>query len=154
MIYANEVVERTTKEDRLLLCRISELLWEASRDISKVKSVERMIFECHSICRAICLEITDGSVKCVDGNYIGMTIDDDYHVKCFTHSHSWLTTRSGNIIDPYPPGMMSTNAILLVNDGWLKPYATGRYHPDDRVTREIANPKTWRKARVLQRLFH
>ncbi|MFA6432948.1 MAG: hypothetical protein WCV82_04020, partial [Candidatus Paceibacterota bacterium] len=115
MFYAEETYNLATEKDRKLSMRVGELMWQA-RLVSKEKMGKRIntIFECHSICRAVILEIPDGSLRCVDGDLVGIEIGDDLAVRFHVCSHSWLVTENGAIIDPYPPGIMAMGPLLIV----------------------------------------
>jgi hypothetical protein len=154
MIYAQESFDRTTLADRDMLWRIGDLMWRA-RDAVENGSEGRLkaVFECHSICRALVLEIGDGSIRYVDGELVGLEIASDLSVKWHACTHTWLETKDGSIIDPYPVGIISMAPLLVTRGGIYGPFTTTRYRPLPEVAREISNRLTWRKARVLQGLF-
>ena len=154
MIYAQESFGRTTQADRDMVWRIGDLMWRARAAAEKgSKERRRASFECHSICRALVLEINDGSIRYVDGELVGMEINPDLSVKFHVCIHTWLETRDGSIIDPYPVGIISMAPLLITRGGMYDPFTTTRYRPLPEVAREISNRLTWRKARILQGLF-
>lgn len=152
MIYSEILEKNLTKKDRHLLVHTGKLLW-AARDNCIGDEKRDPVLNCHSIRRSLCLEITDGSIHCVDGVYIGTAVRDG-KVDIYTYSHSWLLLESGNILDPYPVAIMSCNPILVVNKGDFESCGGGHYMKDSSVTEKISGREVWRKARVLQKLFH
>jgi len=154
MIYAQESYDRTTQDDRDMLIRVGDLMWRArSVRAEKMKGRERTIFECHSICRALVLEIGNNAIHYVDGQLVGLEIGGDCSVKLHECTHTWLETKDGSIIDPYPVGIMAMSPLLITRGGIYGPFTTTRYRPNPGVTAEVSNRLTWRKARVLQGLF-
>lgn len=155
MLYPQETFDRVTEKDRKLLLRTGELMWSA-RSVYKKATGKRMdvVFECHTICRALAQEIGDGSVKYVDGNLLGLDISADGARAQITFcAHSWLITESGCIIDPYPMGIMSVNPLIIVPGGTYHHYAAASYRPDPSVTQKVSGQALWRKVRILRGLF-
>jgi hypothetical protein len=153
MIYSDAVEDAINASDRKLLFKTSDLLWKAYDKMKDCPKKKQPTFHCHSICRALCLAIPDGSVRCVDGRFIGFEIADDLQTKTWACAHSWLVTQSGTILDPYPVGIMSIAPILVFAKGAYKPFGAGHYREDIEVRQEFSLPETWRKARVLSKLL-
>ena len=158
MFYSNDTLSHTSKEDRNLLIRVRDLLWNAADAIRTAKKIpgnkKNYLYRCHSIARALLLEIGDESVKCVDGFCVGaQTSDTSEHVSVTGHPHSWLVTGNGSIIDPFPIGTVSFGPLLLPATGLDRNCAYGRYRPNLEIVKEIVNRRTWRQARVIHGLF-
>ena len=108
-------------------------------------------FECHTICRAFAGVISD--LICVDGSFIGVKqLDpegDKYKLQSRICHHSWLVTPKGLIIDPWPVGVISLNAILVTNSGEYSPYGSGSYIEDSDITDLVTNRSLkWRSTRL------
>ena len=152
MLIAADTQKQTTKEDKKLLIQVSEFIIKVYDNSQKQKGHEERSFECHSICRAVCLAIPD--LRCVDGVYMGIDMDaatGDY--KLYSCAHSWLVLQSGSIIDPYPVGILSIGPLLIVNKGNYRVFSGGRYIEKPEALDQICFRKTWRKARVLHKLY-
>lgn len=152
MFHATEIVDLIPKKDQDLQHVISELMWRATENRRVMEGREHARFECHSICRALALEIGP-SVKCIDGEYLGIEFPSAGMAKLRGAAHSWLVTESRTIIDPYPIGMIVWSPLLLVSSGTFRDYASARYRPNFDVTEHVGGRDLWRKARVLQKLF-
>lgn len=115
---------------------------------------DRLIYECHSICRAIAKAMP--SLRLVDGNYMGLQKipnEGSFGFELRYAAHSWLETPDEAIIDPYPVGILAANPVLVVNKGQYAPFGGQLYVADPRVTAEISTRKTWRKAETFYRLL-
>ncbi|MEK7154065.1 MAG: hypothetical protein AAB792_00715 [Patescibacteria group bacterium] len=93
-----------TQKDIKIFSKIGQVM-EALPDIRLGSQNE--VVDCHMLGRAF---ENFFSVKCVDGYYYRRG-----------WRHSWLTTRSGNIIDHYPWGMVG-GPLLVVNDRFNPAY--------------------------------
>lgn len=144
MLSCNDTLDNTAKEDRILTRDILMSLYHAQQKGLQKPEKERVSYECHSICRALSLVFKD-KVTYVDGIYRIVNVIDT--------EHSWLVTKNGSIIDPYPVGMFMWSPILFVNNGTFKAYADALYNPDSSATKEKINRDMWRKARVLASLL-
>lgn len=153
MFYSNDLTDVICKEEKLLIPKIGRLLWNVFERVEKNEKYGHARYECHSICRAISLEITDGSLKLVDGVYVVINAREDKKLFLAEMEHSWFVTKWGNILDPYPIGLMSIAPILVANQGGLKSFMASRYMPSEKVTERVATRDMWRRARVLHRLF-
>ncbi len=154
MIYCSDTLKRINASERKLLTQVGSLLWKARDKLYKDEELKKTVFNCHSICRGLCLHIQDGSIRCVDGLFLGAKISRNGKSATMTNcDHSWLVTRNGNILDPYPVAIMSIAPILLITKGTYKYYGGGRYLHDAEVTKRIETSEVLRKAEVLNKAF-
>ncbi len=113
-------------------------------------------YNCHSVCRAIVATIP--GLKLVDGRVVGMdlktTKDSKTIGKCTFHGcdHSWLVTRKGSIIDPYPVGFITANPIIVVNSRYNF-FFRSLYIPDPAITKKINTPEMRREVVALKGLI-
>ncbi len=152
MIYDTDVGNGATDQDRDLLCEVFERMRNLRKGLKNYPRERLPRFQCHSICRALFLDLPKGSLRLIDGMYVGFPIREG-DKKLYTCSHSWLLTPSDNIIDPYPVGVMSLSPLLLVTSGNLGPFTSGHYWQTDEVTRRVSGRNMWRKARVCRSLM-
>ena len=152
MFYPHEFYDTVLKSDRGIFLRINDLLWTAYEKRRAFSKRSQMKVECHTICRALCLEITDGSIRYVDGNYVSVVLGDEGGLihRC---PHSWLVTESGSIIDPYPLGRIALSPVLIATTGIYAPYAAQHYCPDPEIRAGLDLRDIWHRARILQRYF-
>jgi hypothetical protein len=83
-----------------------------------------------------------------------INVGEDKKLKLAEMNHSWFVTKWGNILDPYPIGLMSVAPILVANKGMLQEFTGSRYMPSDTVTRKVSTRDVWRQARVIRGLFN
>lgn len=158
MLFAPDSIKKTTERDRRLAHKIWCLLQKASQKIEKLPSKIRKTidYRCHSICRAIHMELGDDVVRLVDGWVLGLEfvfVEGEKHAKICKCRHSWLMSNDGSIIDPYPVGFFSLGPIVLVHSGKYKEFSSGHYLEDENVKDELANRAIWRESVIIRRLF-
>ena len=154
MLPCNDTLDNTAEEDRILTRDIAMSLYRVQDKGLQKPQKKRPRYECHSICRALSLVFKD-KVVYVDGFFkvLNMNHSEYKDGAILTCEHSWLVTRNGSVIDPYPVGMFMWSPILFVNNGTFKRYVDGLYNPDSSVTRKKIDRDIWRKARVLASLI-
>ncbi len=155
MFYCDAVYSAVSQEDWKILETVTGLLQSVRRpEDDRTRRLKGIPFNCHSICRALVLEIRDGSVRLVDGELGGMVLKKGNEYEYWVGQHSWLETRSGHIIDPYPMHSLSLSAILLPrSDAFTSAFTTGRYRPDPNVLKRDERWKAWRDAYKLRGAF-
>ena len=107
------VVTMISNEDYKLFEKIEKIVQEMPDiDFSEQKreSRRKVLLSCHMIARAL-------------ATFFPLQYHDGYCGDC---EHSWLTTKTGNIIDAYPVGIMG-GPILI---------PTGYAHPFERLYKE------------------
>lgn len=113
----------------------------------------KRIINCHSVARLVHLFLPELAV--VDGDILGIRSDNKkelYSLQATTHS--WVRTPDGNIIDPYPMGIMSINSALLIPHT-ISPYQIhgfNQYREMPDVARQhFDEEKSWDDARFFNR---
>ena len=151
MFFSNAVWEDTSKEDRHTCADVTELVMPVNEYAKKFfKRPDSIDFECHSVCRAIATLLN--TVKVVDGHLLGITQKEDeasFHFSLKFCDHSWLVTKSGTIIDPYPMGILCGTPLLICTRGKYASCAAGHYVKDFEVTQRISTSRIYRKSVVL-----
>jgi hypothetical protein len=107
---------------------------------------------CHSVTRFISLLFQE--LKVIDGTLVGLEINlDAGQVKTKKTNHSWLETPDGNIIDPYPMGVIATTGAILVPSSGTDYiiHAGNLYQKDLKIDGEFALTEAWRVARSRYR---
>jgi hypothetical protein len=161
MLFSGPSLRESKKEDRELLFEICTLLSDvietAGRTLSD-KVLDNFVFNCHSVCRALQEVLGKDRVTVVDGHYVGIdtgTRESEF-VEFQMNDHSWLTTPTGAIIDPYPTGIIgiiSLCPLLVVNSGPYRVYGGSRYVPNTDVARRVCTRGTWRKSQLLAKVI-
>jgi hypothetical protein len=103
---------------------------------------------CHCVARFISILFKELIV--VDGMLIGADIDLKKSKASLKYTlHSWLKTPDGNIIDPYPMGVIATTTALLIPTSGTKYCAHGGnlYQEDYDISADFDSTKAWRDAR-------
>lgn len=154
MVFNKSITNNTTKRDTRLLIKAISICNTARDHIDTLPFCKHLIYECHTICRAIAMVIPE--LRVVDGNYLGFTrtkTDKGYDLDLCTADHSWLTTPDDAIIDPYPVGFLAVNPVLVVTKGHYAPFGGQLYIPDNKITAKISTRSLWRKSHVLYRFI-
>lgn len=156
MVTNGALRKNTTEQDRLLLNRVTKMTLPVRGVIADREHTENLVFECHSICRAIAINIPELIV--VDGGFTGLciSVDDASQTRSgrmLLAKHSWLVTPDGAIIDPYPVGFMSLCPVLVPKEGIYAPFFANLYLPRKSTTSELSSRKLWRKSVVLAGLM-
>jgi hypothetical protein len=153
MIWNKEVLRNLNKLDKQLFVRVMDIFLITEKYLeNNIKGTKEFpTFECHSTCRAIAEHI--GELKVVDGHYLGVSRRRRNDVKLRYCAHSWLTTPSGSIIDPYPVGIFSVNPIMVITRGKYKSFGGNLYWEDKKVTEVIDTEELREKVIVLSRII-
>jgi hypothetical protein len=145
MVLSNPVIWKAIpSEDKKLLVEVNDLI-NKTRDYFETNAHECLeaSYRCHSICRAIGAYVR--GVKIVDGFYFGLRIVRDAKqkptVEIATCDHTWLTTRNGTIIDPYPVGCLNLTPLLVPSTGRYRHYGRALYKRDKSVTAIATSPE-------------
>jgi len=121
----------TTELDRKLQKKVRFLGFHIDDYIVDLPFAKHLGFECHSIARAISMAIPE--LKVVDGVYLGLEWlsgdGDELTIRVRECSHSWLETPDKAIIDAYPPGFITFDAVLVVAKGMHELFGKGLYRP-------------------------
>ena len=147
------MMARLTKRDRQLWASVLDLLNDFHafvKDKKKIKgkwSEPRLIYRCHSICRAIASQIPE--LTLVDGKYLGIGRDDKNAMTAQSSYHSWLMTPSRKIIEPYPVGFIAIHPMIVVNLGPYASFGYNLYVPDPSVTEKVMTPRMKRESKRL-----
>ena len=157
MFLNTALLAKVTRADKRLFVEVTDMCLETKTYVlSLAKSARKKLplFECHTICRAIAGHIPN--LKVVDGYYVGVsqTIGKNKATVYLRHcAHSWLVTPSGSIIDPYPVGFLSANAVLVVNRGRYKNFGGNLYWPIQKVAKKVSAKKLTRKVKLLSEII-
>jgi len=151
MLYNKSLFKEVDEESKGLYLEIIDL----SMKLDKLDQDIRNIipgFECHSLCRAFARLIPE--LRFVDGFYIGISCenptDEKPRLKPHFCHHTWLETPKGLIIDPWPVGIISLNALLVVNKGKYSPYGAGHYIEDQNSLKNVITRSVkWRSTRIF-----
>lgn len=156
MLYNSVLMKRVTKRDRQLWISVFDLLSDFHAFAKAKEKIEgkpdgksgpRLIYRCHSICRAIASQIPELTV--VDGKYLGIGRDDKNAMTAQFSWHSWLVTPSGKIIEPYPVGFIAIHPMIVVNLGPYADFGYNLYTPDPGVTEKVMTPRMKRESERL-----
>lgn len=117
MYFVNPTTKAVTNADIQHLFDVCTLLKsQCLIDKKLTQTNKKWRFEainCHSLTRFISIVFKE--LKVVDGTLVGLEIDlDANRANIKRTNHSWLETPDGNIIDPYPQGIISTTSALLI----------------------------------------
>ena len=160
MLFSGPSLKETVPEDRELLAEIATLLGQVIETANATlpdKVLDHFTFNCHSVCRALQCVFGKEKVAVVDGSYLGIDIGTETKQVDFKlNDHSWLTTPSGAIIDPYPTGIIgiiSLCPLLVVNTGRYRVFGGSRYVPDPTIALKVGNRVTWRKSQLMAKLM-
>ncbi len=146
-----------TKRDQILWAKVMTAVLAALEHFERVKINDKfdVVMECHSICRALAHIVPETSF--VDGLFLGLGIKEEQEEATLFEmrqcSHSWLMTPDGAIIDPYPVGFITANAVLIGSKTQYSPWGRDLYRPDRRVTARISTRKMARTTSVLTRFM-
>jgi len=116
----------TNSEELHILKKITMLLSKARE--AWLSSTEKDVpFNCHSVARALVNYLQNECIalSVTDGLKLGFGIDEDRNptgIKKLPHSWIVLRNRNGNIIDPYPNGIISLSPLLILMSGQFSPY--------------------------------
>ena len=141
----------TTERDRELHRKVRRIAFYTREYISKLSTCERLSFECHSIARAISMEVPE--LQLVNGCYYGLEWSETGGVQLIGCDHSWLVTPDKAILDSYPVGFVTDDVVLVVATGDYSPFGQGLYRPDEKISPDINLKEVWRKSEVLFRLI-
>ncbi len=151
MLFSNEVLKSTSKRDRKLLVRVGELLNTlAEYCVRERDNIPDIKYECHSICRGLALSLPE--LTLVDGLYFGVDItvvNGEHTFDPKLCDHSWLTTPSGSIIDPYPVSIIACGPLLVVTKGNHCRWGGQLYIPSSEVTRRIATADMAKRSEII-----
>jgi|GEM_PF-1320875 len=161
MLFSGPSIKESKKEDRELLAIIHILLSNVIETAGRTlpdKVLDNFVFNCHSVCRALQEVLGKKQVIVVDGYYVGIDMGtrENEQVEFQMNDHSWLTTPTGAIIDPYPTGVIgiiSLCPLLVVNSGPWRVYGGSRYIPSTTVAERVGTRKTWRKSQLLAKVI-
>lgn len=156
MLYSNSIFVDTSREDLGIYSEVAELLIGVNEFVGRMNPKKKESFgeECHSVCRAIAMNVK--RLKVVDGYMVGAEQTIAPEGTCIAAKlcdHSWLTTPSGTIIDPYPVGILCGTPLLVCTRGKYAKFASGLYIPNNEVTGRVSGKKMYRKSAVLARIF-
>lgn len=149
MLQKTSLHKVTTRSDRTLQKKV----WRMGLNVSNYLAVNKLshfIFECHSIATAFSIVIPE--LQLVHGYYCGLEWTrpkSKVHVRITTCPHSWLVTPSGTILDPYPVGIGTVDAVLVITKGRYKSFGSGLYRRSDSVLQDFSMAETWEKALYL-----
>ena len=138
MLQHKKLLERTDKESRELFLRVIDL---SSKIIDLGKEEKEKLPQ----------------LRFVDGSYVGIlsssTKDDKIFLKPTLSHHTWLETPAGVIIDVWPVGIISLNAILVPRDSEYGPFGAGHYiKSSESANSPITRSVKWRTTRMFNLL--
>jgi hypothetical protein len=117
MYFRNQNTDAVTEQDESLLLDVCTIL--KSQFLTQAKAWETNLkwqyrsLNCHSMVRMMSILFDELTV--IDGTLIGLEVDVEAgKVKTKKTNHSWLETPDGNIIDPYPMGIIATTCAILI----------------------------------------
>lgn len=157
MFFNGAHIDSITVRDRDLWVQVMDFVSYVSRHFETLPKERTVKFDdltCHSICRALAINIKD--LTLVDGYFLGLTPSSDgvagsmVIAKC---DHSWLVTPDKAIIDPYPVGFMATNPVIVGHESVYTPFGTELYKASENVTHRVSNRKLFRRSYVLSKLM-
>lgn len=94
-------------------------------------------FNCHSICRALVMFYGNETLQLRDGYISEIVMHPRKKEKMHGMGiHSWLTTNSGSILDPYPIGIYSVFPLFIANGGDEAELIKARYVEYPSVTND------------------
>ena len=139
--------DNTTELDREFHRKVRLITFSTRRYMSKLSIWDKFSFECHSIARAISMEVPE--LKLVSGCYYGLEWSNTREVRLVECDHSWLVTPDKAILDPYPVGFVTDDVVLVVANGVYTPFGQGLYRPDEKISPDINIKEIWRKSQVI-----
>ncbi len=148
--------EATTEADRNWQDRVRSLTLGIRQWIPKYESqqVKDEVYECHTICTALAWYFPE--LTLVNGIHIGPAFiekDGNKTVKFCTCEHSWLQTPDRAILDPYPPGIITLDVILIPTKGDYYYFAGSQYQQDENFKFVLSREEIQRKAEILFGVF-
>lgn len=151
----NSVLNKNlTDKDRELGDRVLRICLRARSYLAKLPYGSRLIYDCHSIARAISLVVPE--LKVVSGVYLGIKWTTEGEKSTYALRgcrHSWLVTPDGAILDPYPVGFLTLDVVLIpATAGNYTAFGQGLYRVQEVVLSEIPIRKIWKKTRALHKL--
>lgn len=158
MLLSNSIIVDTPREDLDIYANVASLLIGINEYVGQIDPIKRkgLYYDCHSVCRAIAIIVMH--LKVADGYIVGAeqsVTPEGIHFTPKYCDHSWLTTPSGTIIDPYPAGVgvLCGTPLLINKNGRNSRFIAGLYVADARVTSRIAGREMHRKSSVLAQII-
>lgn len=139
-------------EDQKLLADVSVVNRRLLEAGAKLKSFHKIFlqYDCHIICRAIAHHLPQLLVE--DGFYLSFRLDTTQtppDAEMGQTLHSWLRTKNGSIIDPYPVGLVTTHPLLLPQAIKTVESLAGQYVPRQAVRGKVVTALLLRQAQEL-----
>lgn len=141
-----------TDHDRELYNKVREILYSLLSKKSP-ESKKNFRIDSHILTRAIAHYVPELVV--IDGEFIGVNLDDKRNITGAHTEHSWLLTPDGVIIETFPVGSLVPSLVIIPANGTWSIIGSGHYvvyeNSSQSIKKKLANRKTYRKIQALQK---
>lgn len=158
MLFNTIILEAIPKPDRKKASEVFTALSMLSDFVHKnAKKYNSLQYRCHSLSRAICSNIKGLELR--DGSYLGLLAKrNDPRSKQITYQishcdHSWLTTKQGTIIDPYPVGCLNISPLVVPKTPRYASFGYSLYVENAEGRKAATTPEFLREARKLTKIL-